>query len=128
MFKVALLAATVFACLPTAQAATADLDLSAPPATESPCRIVSSLDMGCALRIVDAGNTGSMPPVDATNLAAAPTVTDWAEPHPISAGIDFKDAANVPATLEPDRPQALIPALAALAAMVILLRRRPTSF
>ncbi|MEP6504632.1 MAG: hypothetical protein ABJD97_14935 [Betaproteobacteria bacterium] len=131
--KVALLAAALLAGMTMTQAATADLGVGAPQAADAACRMVSTLDMGCALRIVDAGSDGVLPLVDTAATGPAPVVADWADPRTGPAPGDFKDAAIapasiLPATLERDRTQPLIPALMALAAMVILLRRRPISF
>jgi hypothetical protein len=135
MHKVALLVATLFACGPDAQASTVELKPSAPPAADASCRLAASLDMACAPRIADAdaGGNGDTALVDSPGPDAASAVADWdATPASASAG-DFKDAAATPGTIlhapgERDRPQPLIPALIALAAMVILLWRRPTSF
>ena len=129
MFKVALLAATLLAGVTMTGASAADTTLAEPQGSDADCRLVSSLDMACALRIADAGSDAVPVLVD----TAPSVVAYWAEPRTNASPGDFKDAdltpgAMLPATLERDQPRALIPALAALAAMVILLRRRPTSF
>ena len=56
---------------------------------------------------------------------------DWAPLRPDQdGGLDFASAATAPhsvllASLDRERPQPLLPALFALGALVILLRRRP---
>ena len=129
MFKGALLTATLVVAVSTPMAANVELEPGATPASDAPCRPVQSMDLACTMRVVDANGDGT---VSAAELASftAPTapVIDLA-PH--AAGLSFKEVATesvlpAPATLEPNGPQRLIPALFALGAMVVLLRRRPT--
>ena len=136
MLKVALLAATVLVAASAAMAVNIDVEPGAAPAAEAPCRSVQSLDLACTVRVVDANGDGSISVAELASFAApsAPSgpVVDWAPLHPPrSTGLDFKDAATdpgsvFPATLEGDSSKRLIPALFALGALVILLRRRPT--
>ena len=100
-----------------------------------PCHPVQSLDLACTLRVIDANGDGTVSAAELASFAApasAPSVVDWTTLHaPHGAGLDFKDAAiepaaTLPAALESDSSHRLIPALFALGALVILLRRRPT--
>ena len=131
MIKVALLAATVLVAASTAMATNIALDSGAPPAGEASCHLVQSLDLGCALRIVDTNNDGTISAAELANFALAAPVIDWTPLHPPrSTGLDFKDAAIepgsvLPATLDRNPSRPLIPALFALGALVVLLRKRP---
>ena len=133
MIKVALLAAAVVAAASTAMATNIDLPPGTAPAADVPCRSVQSLDLACTLRVVDANGDGTVSAAELASFAAtASPVVDWTPLHaPHGTGLDFKDAAiepaaALPATLESDNSHRLIPALFALGALVILLRRRPT--
>lgn len=102
MLKVALIAAAL-AAAPMAQAANAD------PATVA----ASALESG-------------------SGMASTPaSAAEWTPlPPSRGAGLDFKDAATEPASAPPpetggDTSRRLIPALLALGALVVLLRRRP---
>jgi hypothetical protein len=127
MLKVALLGATVLVAATTAMAANHDPGAAAAPVAVPSCALVSPLDPGCAMRIADSNGDA----VELASLAAPAPVIDWTPLHPPhSTGLDFKDAATdpgsvLPATLERDAPHPLIPALFALGAMVVLLRKRP---
>jgi hypothetical protein len=131
MIKVALLAATVLVAASTAMATNIALESGAPPAGETPCHLVQSLDLGCALRIVDTNNDGTISAAELANFASVAPAIDWTSLHPPSStGLDFKDAAIepgtvLPVTLEHDTSHPLIPALFALGALVMLLRKRP---
>ncbi len=133
MLKVALLAAAVVAAASTAMATNNGVDTTVALAAEAPCHAVQSLDLACTMRVIDANGDGTISAAELASFAApAPVVTDWAPLHPRhSTGLDFKDAAIEPAialppALESDNSHRLIPALFALGALVILLRRRPT--
>ena len=136
MLKVALLAATVMVAasvsMSAAMATNIDLESGAAPAGGVPCHPVQSLDLACTVRIVDANGDGTISAAELAIFASAPAPVDWTPLHPPrSTGLDFKDAAIepgsiLPATLERDSSQRLIPALLALGALVILLRRRPS--
>ena len=133
MIKVALLAAAVVAAASTAMATNIDLAPGTPPAADVPCHPTQSLDLACTLRVIDANGDGTVSAAELASFAATPPpVADWTPLHsPHGTGLDFKDAAidpptPLPAALESDRSQRLIPALFALGALVILLRRRPT--
>ncbi len=131
MIKVALLAATVLVAASTAMATNIAFVSGAPPAGEAPCHLVQSLDLGCALRIVDTNNDGTISAAELANFASAAPIIDWTPLHgPRSTGLDFKDAAVepgsvLPVTLERDTSHPVIPALFALGALVVLLRKRP---
>ena len=129
MRKVALLAAAVAAS--AAMAANIDLEPGAAPASDVSCHPVQSLGLACTARVIDANDNGTISAAELAGFAAAP-VADWTPldpPH--GTGLDFKDAATepaamLPATLERDGSRRLLPALLALGALVVLLRRRPT--
>jgi hypothetical protein len=131
MFKVALLAATVLVVASASMATNIDLEPGVSPTAEAPCHVVQSLDLGCALRIVDANNDGTISAAELASFASPAPVVDWTPLHPPrSTGLDFKDAAAdpvsvLPATLESDTSRRVVPALFALGALVILLRKRP---
>ena len=131
MLKVALLVAPVLACAPLASALTAELGPGASPAGEAACESAGPLDSDCALRMPVVGDEG--PGIAVELQAIEPVAADLVDPAPHAAAGDFKEAAVepgsvMPATLERDTRQRLVPALIALGAMVVLLRRRPTSF
>jgi hypothetical protein len=129
MRKVALLAAAVAAS--TAMATNIDLQSDAAPASDVSCHPVQSLGLACTARVMDANGDGAISAAELAGFAAAP-VADWTPLHPPhGTGLDFKDAATEPAamlptTLERDGSRRLMPALLALGALVVLLRRRPT--
>ena len=131
MLKVALRAAAVALAASTVTAGDAVADAAAMPAmpADTTCRPGAAPQPACAPRAGEADPDAV--PADLANLAApAPIPADWAPPRS-DGGLAFKDAATdsasvLPAGGAPDRPQRLAPALLALGALVILLRRRPT--
>ena len=131
MLKVALFAAAVVVAASTAMATTIAVEPGAPLAGDVPCHAAQSPDLACPARVIDANGDGA---ISAPELAgfAAPPVADGTPLHPPhGTGLDFKDAATaptpmLPTTLERDGSRRLIPALLALGALVVLLRRRPT--
>ena len=137
MLKVALLASVLSLAVSAATGAKGVADFSAAPSAEAPCHPGQSLDFGCAMRAVDTDGDGTISAAELANLAvplapAAPVV-DWTPLHSThGTGLDFKDAAiepgsALPAPSEIDSPQRLlIPTGLALAALVVLLRKRPT--
>jgi hypothetical protein len=132
MLKVALLATTILVAASTAQAANVDLESGAAPVGAALCHPMQSMDLDCALRIADANGDGEISAAElASFVAPAPPVFVWTPLHPPrSTGLDFKDAATEPgsvlhATLDTDHSRRLLPALFALGALVILLRKRP---
>ncbi len=131
MLKVALLAATMLVAASMAMATNIALESGAPVYGESPCHLVQSLDLGCALRIVDSNNDGTISAAELASLASAAPAVDWTPLHaPHSTGLDFKDSAIdpgsvLPALLERDTSPPLMAALFALGAMALLLRKRP---
>ena len=131
MLKVALLTAAGLVAASMAMATNIDLETGAAPAGDVPCRPAQSLELACTARVIDANGDGAISTAELAGFAAPP-VADWTPLHPPrGTGLDFKDAAVEPAamlstTLERDGSRRLIPALLALGAMVVLLRRRPT--
>ena len=137
MLKVALLASALLLVASSATGAAGVADPVAAPAAEAPCHPGQAFDLGCAMRAVDADGDGSISAVELANLAVPPIplapLVDWTPLHVAhGTGLDFKDAATepgsvLPASSEADSPQRLlIPTALALAALVVLLRRRPT--
>ena len=137
MLKIALPASAWLLAVSAAASANGATDPVATPMAESPCHPGQPLDLGCAMRAVDADGDGSISAIELANLAvpvapAAPVV-DWTPLHSThGTGLDFKDAAIEPGSVlhaspESDNPQRLIiPTVLALAALVVLLRKRPT--
>ena len=131
MLKVALLVAAVLGAASMAMATNIAVGSGAPPASEAPCDLVQSLDLGCALRIADTNNDGTLSASELASLASPSSAVDWTPLRPPrSTGLDFKDAAIEPGSVLPAIPESdashrLIPALFALGALVVLLRKRP---
>ncbi len=134
MLKVALLAAAVALAASAATAAGPAADAIAPTAApaDTPCHAGQSLELACALRVASAGGDASAAAAELAGLAPPVMSTvDWA-PRASADDLAFKDAATdagslLPAALyrECDRSRRLGPALLAIGALVILLRRRP---
>jgi|GEM_PF-1067083 len=138
MLKAALLAAAVALVASTARATDAGADPGADPVAspaapaDAPCHAGQPLELACALRVAAAGGDASAAPAELAGLA--PPVTsmfDWG-PRASPDDLAFRDAATdagsvLPAALdrERDRSRRLAPALLALGALIILLRRRP---
>ena len=133
MSKVALLVAALLLGAPTAMAV--NTDAGSGPATlgDVPCHSVQSLDLACTMRVVDANGDGTISAAELASFATStPAAADWTPlrpPH--TTGLDFKEAAVEPAailsaTLDGSSSNRLIPALFALGALIVLLRRRPT--
>ena len=132
MFKVALFAATLLIAGPAAQAADGFAEAAAAPVTPASCHPGQSLDLGCAMRAVDADGDGTISATELANLAVPPPpANEWV---PLRAapgtGLDFKDAATEPASVlraAPDGapPRLLVSTLVAIGALMILLHKRP---
>jgi len=129
MLKVALLAAAVVLATTAATATNTAVDSATTPTApaDPPCRPGPTLELACALRAADAG---AAPAADLASVAAPPAAVDWAPP-PSTEDLAFKDAAAdtgsvLLAGVDRSRSQHLAPALLAIAALVVLLRRRPT--
>jgi hypothetical protein len=126
MLKVALLAAAAALVAPAATATDAAVDSATTPTipAESPCRPGPAPELGCPLHPADVA------PADLAGLAVPDNAPiDTSLPRP-AGDIAFKDATAdtasvLPASVDRDRSQRLAPALLALGALVILLRRRP---
>ena len=137
MLKVALLASALLLAVSAATGANGVADPMVALAAETSCHPGQSFDLGCAVRVADANGDGPLSPIELATLAVPPApvapIIDWTPLHPAhGTGLDFKDAAIEPGTVLPvsteaDGPQRLlIPTMLALAALVVLLRRRPT--
>jgi hypothetical protein len=136
MLKVALTASALLLAALLATAADGAVELVNVSATEASCHSGQPLDLGCAMRAVDADGDGTISAIELANLAVplvpATPIVDWTPLHSThGTSLDFKDAAIEPGTVLPtaaehELPQPLIPALFALGALVILLRRRPS--
>ena len=137
MLKVALLASALLLAVSAATGANGVADPMVALAAEAPCHPGQSFDLACAVRVADADGDGTISAIElaalAVPLAPVAPIIDWTPLHPAHAtGLDFKDAAIepgsvLPVSTESDGPQRLvIPTMLALAALVILLRRRPT--
>jgi len=140
MFKVALLAMVVILGASTDAVESGPPEAAASvPGAAAPCHPEPSTTLApCVLRSIDADADGDGPLATAELakliLPAAP-VADWTLRHPAQdLGLDFKDAAVEPGSvlsakaIDRDHPQPAIPAMFALGALVVLLRRwRPTS-
>jgi len=134
MLKVALLAtaAALAASGETTTVPVADPVASTALPADAPCRVGPPLELACAMRVADAGGDAVAAPADLAGLV--PPVAglfDWG-PRASAEDLAFKDAATdagsvLPAALdrERDRSHRLAPALLALGALIILLRRRP---
>ncbi len=128
MLKAGLLATALVVAASTAAVEGVVSEPLETPGTVAPCQPAA-----CAARAADTDGDGTISPAELANLALPPApVADWPALRPAPAtGLDFKDAAIEPgsvlaASLDSERSKPLIPALFALGALVILLRRRPT--
>ena len=129
MLKVALFAAVLLAAASLATAESQVFESAAASAAAAPCHPGQSPDLGCAMRAADTDGDGSISAAELANLAV-PAADPAPLPPTQAASLAFQDAATVPVPVLPvslkrDSPQPLIPALFALGALVILLRRRP---
>ena len=128
MLKAGLLATALFVAVSTAAVERAVSEPVASPDAVAPCQPAA-----CAARAADTDGDGTISAAELANLAVPPApAADWPALRPAQAtGLDFKDAALepgsvLPASLDNERSKPLIPALFALGALVILLRKRPT--
>ncbi len=133
MLKVAMLATAVLVAASTAAVERALPEPAAASASALPCRSGPSPLRACAPRPLDADGDGTISADELANFSVPSALdADWAPPRPEQdAALDFTSAATQPhsvllASLDRERPQPLLPALFALGALVILLRRRPT--
>ena len=133
MLKVALMAATMLLVASTAMANNTDVGTGAAPAGDVACHPGQPLDLACTARAVDTNGDGSISAAELASFATTvPPAVDWTPLRPPrSTGLDFKDAAvepasTLPTTLESNNSRRLLPALFALGALVLLLRRRPS--
>ena len=137
MLKVALQASALLLAVSAATGASGVADPVVAPAAEAVCHSGQSFDLGCAVRMADADGDGAISAIELATLAVplAPVapIVDWTPLHPAhGTGLDFKDAvietgSVLPVPTEADDPQRLLmPTMLALAALVVLLRRRPT--
>lgn len=137
MLKVALLASVVLVAASTAAVEMVSPEPAPSVAGAAPCHPESSPTLSCISRSIDADGDGDGDGTPATAelakliLPAAP-IADWTLNHSAQdLGLDFKDAAADPGSVlsksvDRGHPQQAIPALFALGALLVLLRRRPT--
>jgi hypothetical protein len=129
MLKIAMLATAVLAAASTA----AIESIASKPAaltTELSCHPGQALDLACNMRAIDTDGNGTISAAELANFAIPAAVSTPLQPTP-DAGLAFQDAATepgpvLPASLDREKPQPLIPALFALGALVVLLRKRPS--
>ena len=128
MLTVALLAATVALAANAATATTAAVDSATTPTipAEAPCRPGPAPELGCPLHAAEPGTA----PADLAGLGTPEVAPIDVSPLHPARDLAFKDAATetssvLPASVDRDRSQRLAPALLALGALVVLLRRRP---
>lgn len=127
MLKVALLVATLGVA---ASAMATDNTLDAGKTVgAAACHVASASDPAC-VRAGDVNGDGVLSPSEIATLATASAPSgDWAASQaPHGAGLDFKDAALNPGLAPPPESSTtrkVIPALLALGALVVLLRKRP---
>ncbi|HEY8976351.1 MAG TPA: hypothetical protein VIN75_19200 [Burkholderiaceae bacterium] len=135
MLKIAMLAAAVAlaASAGTTTNPAADPVTSSAAAADTPCHPGQPLELACALRVADAAGDASDAPAELASLAPPVASSFDGSPHRSADDLAFKDAATdagsvLPAGLDRERDHShrLAPALLALGALVILLRRRPT--
>ena len=137
MLKVALTASTLLLSALLATAADGAAEALPVSAADAPCHPGQPFDLACAMHAVDADGDRTLSAIELANLvvplAPAAPIIDWTPlPAAHGTGLDFKDAAIepgsiLPVSMEPDSPRRLlVPTLLALAALVVLLRKRPT--
>jgi hypothetical protein len=132
MLKVAWLATTLLAATPMAQAENAAAQPVAAATGLPDCPPGLALALECALRAADANGDGAISAAELAGFALpAGFAADAAAPAATGTGLAFKDAATepvsvLPASLDSRAPKPLLPALFALGALVVLLRKRPT--
>ena len=132
MFKIALFAASLLAAAAMG-AVMAETVVSQPGvAATAACLPGQPPELACALPPPEGPGAGATSADEFANLAVAGApVADWTLLRAVpGAGVDFADAAAdpgsvLPAPLDRDHPQPLLPALFALGALVVLLRKRP---
>ena len=130
MLKVAMLATAVLAAASTAAIESVASTPAAAPSSESACHSGQAFDLACNMRAIDADGNGTISAAEFANFALPAAMSMSLQSTP-DAGLAFQDAAIepasvLPASLAPEKPQPLIPALFALGALVVLLRKRPT--
>lgn len=133
MLKVALLATVVLLAASTAAVEMVSPEPAPSVAGTAPCHPDSPPTLSCIPRSIDADGDGTPATAELARLIlpAAP-IADWTLSHPAQdLGLDFKDAAADPGSVlsksvDRDHPQPVIPAMFALGALLVLLRRRPT--
>jgi hypothetical protein len=133
MLKVALLATVVLVAASTAAVEIVSPEPAPAVAGAAQCRPDPSPTLTCAPRLIDADADGTLATVEVAKLIlpAAP-IADWTLSHPAQdLGLDFKDAAADPGSVlsmsvDREHSQPVVPAMFALGALLVLLRRRPT--
>jgi hypothetical protein len=131
MLKVAMIATVVLAAVSTAALERVASTPAATPTSDLPCQAGQPLDLVCDMRAIDTDSNGTISAAELANFALPAALARPLQATP-DTGLAFQDAAIEPGSVLPaslDRehsPQQLIPALFALGALVVLLRKRPT--
>ena len=132
MLKAALLATILLAATSAAMAGNAATEPVAAVPTLSDCHPAQAFALDCAMRVADANGDGAISAAELARFALpAEFAADVAPQSSPDTSLAFKDAATepvsvLPASLDTRRPKPLLPALFALGALVVLLRKRPT--
>ena len=130
MLKVAMIAAAVLAAASTAALESVASTPTTAPTSGLPCQAGHAVDLVCDMRAIDIDGNGTISAAELANFALPAAAATPLQATP-DTGLAFQDAAIepgsvLPASLAPEHSQPLIPALFALGALVVLLRKRPT--
>jgi hypothetical protein len=134
MLKFALLAtgAALAASAATATDPIVDPAVSTAASAVMPCHAGQAPEFACALRLANVDGDASAAPAEVAGLAPPASGTFDGSPRPSEDDLAFKDAAIDVGSVLPgglardhDRSRGVAPALLALGALILLLRRRP---